>query len=228
MRFEKREYDQRVVERSFVNGEFRIDGEGGIEGYAAVFDEWSENLGWFKEKIRPGAFTNTLKDADVRALFNHDANYVLGRNTADTLDLAEDDHGLHFRAQPPETQWAQDLVASMKRGDINQGSFGFFTVRDEWQEKNSERELIEVELFDVSVVTYPAYPQTSISARSLVNQFIARVRSGDANPDLIRELIEKLETIVAGQGAGDEPIMDPELQARLANMRRRIEIEAIR
>ena len=220
-----------TIERSYVNGEFRIDDESGIiEGYAAVFDLWSENLGWFKEKIRPGAFTNTLKTADVRALFNHDPNYVLGRNQAGTLDLAEDDHGLHFRARPPEAQWVNDLRSSMKRKDINQGSFGFYTVSDEWHNKDSERELIEVELFDVSVVTYPAYPQTSISARSLVKQFIARVRSKDGvDPELIRELILKLEEVIGPEGgAGNEPLVDAELQVRLANLRRRVEIEAVR
>ena len=215
------------IERRYVPSEFRVDADGAIEGYAAVFDVWSEPLGWFKEKIRKGAFTETLKTADVRALFNHDPNFVIGRNKAETLELAEDGHGLHFRARPPDTQWANDLTASMKRGDINQGSFGFYAIRDEWDNKNDTRELIEVELFDVSVVTFPAYPQTNISARSLVNQFIIRVRSGDADPELIGELIEQLETVIAAEDGRDPEPVEDQWQVRLAHLKRRIDLMEI-
>ena len=144
-----------------------------IQGHAAVFNQWSEDLGGFREKIRPGAFKKTLKEADVRALFNHDSNYVLGRNRSGTLILSEDDTGLAIDIDPPDTTWANDLKVSMKRGDVNQMSFGFQTVKDEWNNedtKNIERELVEVKLFDVSVVTYPAYPQTNAQVRSKVEQ----------------------------------------------------------
>ena len=144
-----------------------------IVGHAAVFDKWSEDLGGFREKIRAGAFSKTIKEADVRALYNHDANYVLGRNKSGTLKLAEDSKGLAIVIDPPDTQWAKDLQVSMKRGDVSQMSFGFTTVKDEWNnedKKNIERELVEVRLFDVSVVTYPAYPQTNAQVRSKVEQ----------------------------------------------------------
>jgi hypothetical protein len=144
-----------------------------IQGHAAVFNQWSEDLGGFREKIRPGAFKKTLKEADVRALFNHDANYVLGRNKSGTLTLSEDDTGLAIDIDPPDTTWANDLKVSMQRGDVNQMSFGFQTVKDEWNNEdktNIERELVEVKLFDVSVVTYPAYPQTNAQVRSKVEQ----------------------------------------------------------
>lgn len=144
-----------------------------ITGHAAVFDQWSEDLGGFREKIRKGAFKKTLKEADVRALFNHDSNYVLGRNKSGTLRLNEDDTGLAIEIDPPDTSWAKDLQVSMKRGDVNQMSFGFQTVKDEWnnEDKNNlERELVEVKLFDVSVVTYPAYPQTNAQVRAMVQQ----------------------------------------------------------
>ena len=142
-----------------------------IVGHAAVFDQWSEDLGGFREMVKPGAFKKTLKEADVRALFNHDANYVLGRNKAGTLSLDEDDTGLAVDITPPDTQWARDLMTSMDRGDINQMSFGFRVVKDAWNEEDKKditRELLEVELFDVSPVTYPAYPQTSVSVRDHV------------------------------------------------------------
>src|SRR6266849_10066241 len=94
-----------------------------IGGHGAVFSTLSEDLGGFRERIQPGAFKRTLRQgADVRALLNHDPNFVLGRNKSKTLSLSEDDQGLAYNVTPPDTQWARDLVVSMKRGDINQSS----------------------------------------------------------------------------------------------------------
>lgn len=133
-----------------------------ITGYAAVFNSYSEDLGYFRELIRPGAFTGAIPRDDVRALWNHDPNYVLGRNRAGTLSLAEDERGLRVEIRPPETQWAKDLLVSIGRGDVNQMSFGFEVLADSWRTENGQeiRELIEVKLYDVSPVTYPAYPAT--------------------------------------------------------------------
>ncbi len=155
-----------------------------IRGYAALFDTWSEDLGWFREKVQPGAFANTIKEADIRALWNHDPNYVLGRNKSDTLQLSEDERGLAVDITPPDTQWARDLMTSMKREDINQMSFAFQTIRDEWNYDSDplERTLIECKLFDVAVVTYPAYTATSAGVRSLFNET-------DKNSDAIIGLI---------------------------------------
>ena len=148
-----------------------------ILGYAAVFNSPSETIeeyGFkFTEIIRKGAFAKTLREADVRALVNHDPNYVLGRNTSGTLTLSEDQHGLTVDVDPPDTQWARDLQESMKRGDVNQMSFAFQVVKERYTEEQIEgrtrvlRELLEVKLFDVSVVTYPAYPATSAVVRNL-------------------------------------------------------------
>lgn len=185
--------DEREVR--FISTELRVSDDGAIEGYAAVFDQWSEDLWGFREIVRQGAFKRTIKQADVRALFNHDSNYVLGRNKADTLTLAEDDHGLRFAATPPDTQWADDLRKSIMRGDIDQGSFQFATVKDRWTHNNDdkldERELLEVKLYDVSVVTFPAYPQTSITARSLAHQFIRKI-SDHADPAALEFMREQL------------------------------------
>jgi len=141
-----------------------------ITGYAAVFNKWSEDLGGFKEKISPGAFRETLKTADVRALFNHDPNYVLGRTSAKTLSLEENNTGLKVQITPPGTQWADDLLVSINRGDISQMSFGFRVIEDDWHDKPSgiQRVIQEVELFDVSPVTFPAYPQTSVALRDMM------------------------------------------------------------
>jgi HK97 family phage prohead protease len=147
-----------------------------IDGYAAVFGEWAEIQDWwfgYKERIQDGAFTKTLKEADVRALFNHNPDWVLGRNKAGTLTLREDNHGLASTILPPDTQWARDLVESMRRGDINQMSFGFEVVKDMWVFSKDptvmdERTILEVKLWDVSIVTYPAYAQTEASVRTSI------------------------------------------------------------
>lgn len=156
--------------------EVRADGENGAErihGHAAVFNTLSEDLGGFREKIAPGAFSKTIQEADVRALFNHDPNFVLGRNKAGTLDLSEDETGLKTVIDLPDTTFARDLKESVKRGDINQMSFGFRVVGEngELWEQDAEtnmqiRTLLEVELFDVSLVTYPAYPDTDAGVRN--------------------------------------------------------------
>ncbi len=140
-----------------------------ITGYAAVFNEWSDDLGGFREKIKPGAFKNVL-DNDVRALFNHNENFVLGRIESGTLKLNENTRGLGVDIEPPGTQWANDLLVSINRGDINQMSFAFTVEEDKWETKDEEnfRTVNKVaELFDVSVVSYPAYPQTSVKVREL-------------------------------------------------------------
>jgi len=146
-----------------------------IVGHAALFDVWSDDLGGFRERIRPGAFTKTLKEADVRATFNHDPNYVLGRTRAETLVLREERKGLHSEVFPPDTAWARDLMTSMARGDITQMSFKFGTIIDRWSEKPNrdgllERNLEEVRLYDVAVVTFPAYPATDAAVRSVVER----------------------------------------------------------
>ena len=148
-----------------------IKSDDGIKfaGYAAVFNKLSEDLGGFKEKIKPGAFRGAIKNSDTRALFNHDSNYVLGRKSSGTLELKEDKKGLYTIIDPPDTQWARDLAKSIERGDINQMSFGFLLEEDKWDEKKDGvvRTLIRVsELADISPVTFPAYPDTSVALRS--------------------------------------------------------------
>ena len=190
--------------------ELRVEGDETkkITGHAAVFDKWSEDLGGFREKIRPGAFRKTIKEADVRALFNHDPNFVLGRNTAGTLSLEEDKKGLAISIEPPDTQWARDLTTSIERGDINQMSFGFRTIKDQWttpkDSGDNQRELLEVELFDVSPVTFPAYPQTDVGVRSVdvdeLNRVLLKsdkeIPLSDDDKEIIRENIQVLESIV--------------------------------
>lgn len=139
-----------------------------LAGYAAVFNSEADIGGMFREKIAPGAFAKAVS-ADVRALFDHDSAVVLGRTKAGTLRLAEDDHGLAVEIDLPETQAARDLQASMQRGDIDGMSFGFRVTMQEWDDSLPVplRTIREVELFEVSVVTFPAYADTEVALRSL-------------------------------------------------------------
>lgn len=163
---------KKVEFREFPVTELRFDDAGAkkLSGYAAVFNQYAEGLP-FREKIVPGAFAKTLQNgADVRLLINH-ADLPLARTKSGTLALREDDKGLWFDADLDVTDPdVQRIVPKLRRKDLNQMSFGFYTVTDKWEHgkdvQPSTRTLLEVELFDVSLVTFPAYPQTSASVRS--------------------------------------------------------------
>lgn len=153
-------------------------GPGTITGHAAVFDQLSDDLGGWRERIAPGAFARAIQRDDVRALWNHSPMYVLGRTAARTLRLSEDDHGLAVEVDPPAgVSWVADLMHSIERGDVTQMSFGFRTILDEWDLNGPlpVRTLREVELFDVSPVTFPAYPQTDVAVR--MSEWIAELRA---------------------------------------------------
>jgi HK97 family phage prohead protease len=169
------------LERRMFNAEFRTlraDGKPTqLVGYASVFNVPAD-MGSFQEVIKPGAFTRTLKEgADVRALFNHNPDFILGRSTdggkTGTLSLSEDGVGLRYVIDMPDTQLGRDLLTSVERGDITQNSFGF-VVRQQQRssikgadgQTRMVREITDCDLFDVSPVTYAAYPQTSLEARS--------------------------------------------------------------
>ncbi|MBB3142200.1 HK97 family phage prohead protease [Halomonas organivorans] len=167
------------VEKRALAAEVRAEeGEEGqparIVGHGAVFNKRSEMImGMFKEEIAPGAFDDVLGD-DVRALFNHDANFVLGRTRAKTLELSVDAEGLRYEITPPDTQSVRDLVlAPLSRGDITGSSFAFRVAPDgdEWREEDDGLIVRTItrfsRLLDVSPVTYPAYPDAGAAARSL-------------------------------------------------------------
>lgn len=154
---------KRALERRFTPGEVSVRMMGAsstIEGHAAVFRSLSQDLGGFVEQVNQGAFTKTLQESDVRALFNHDPNMPLGRNKANTVELSQDASGLYYRITPPDTSYARDLMVSMERGDVNQSSFSFSTIEDGWSltpENFPLRSLVQVQLYDVGPVTFPAY-----------------------------------------------------------------------
>ena len=148
--------------------ELRADGESAmLVGHAAIFDTLSVPLWGFREKIDPGAFTKAITRDDVRALVEHDPARIIGRNTAKTLRLAEDKKGLMVEIDIPDTQVGRDLQVSVARGDLTQMSFSFSVVNEIWQKVDKEdiRTLQELELFDVSVVAFPAYEDTDVAQR---------------------------------------------------------------
>jgi len=142
-----------------------------ITGYAAKFNKWSLDLGGFREKIQKGAFDEAVEKSDVRALKNHDPNLLLGRTSSGTLRLNTNARGLGFEIDPPDTSTGRDTVTEIRRKDITGCSFSFTTAEDDWkylEDGRVERTIIKVdELFDVGPVTYPAYPDTTVAARSM-------------------------------------------------------------
>ena len=161
--------ERRIFDVCELRIEKREDEQRKIVGHAAVFDTVAGDGLWFREKIAKGAFSESIGQDDIRALWNHDSNVVLGRNTSGTLTLKEDKKGLWVEINPPDTQSARDLMVSIDRGDVSQMSFGFETLTDEWERKEDEpdlRTLRKVKLWDVSPVTFPFYTQTDVALRS--------------------------------------------------------------
>lgn len=197
--------------------EFRAVTEGDkkkIRGKAAVFEELSLDLGGFRERILPGAFGKTLKDTSTKkAYWNHNSDRVLGSTKSGTLILDERDDGLHFEIDPPE--WANEHVESIERGDVDQMSFGFRTIKDRWHKDENDqviRELVEVQLFEVSPVAMPAYPQTDAAVRSIQPQRLQQLIV-QAEHDLLdeegrtelRTMLDELRTRADPPHHSDEP-----------------------
>jgi HK97 family phage prohead protease len=172
-KIERRTFNVRDVEA-------RADGDGmRLSGYAAVFNDSSVPLP-FKESIAPGAFRKTLSETpDVRLLINHEG-LPLARTKNGTLKLEEDERGLRFDADLADTQEGRDIYELVKRGDVDQMSFAFRVIRQKWNDDRSRRVLTEVSLADgdVSVVTYPAYPTTTVEAREHLKEAISAIKEG--------------------------------------------------
>jgi HK97 family phage prohead protease len=181
------------------------DGTMRLSGYAAVFNEDSVPLP-FLERIAPGAFRKTLTETpDVRLLINHEG-LPLARTKNGTLRLTEDEAGLYMDADLPDTQAARDLYTLVERGDVDQMSFAFRVIRQKWNEDRSRRVLTELSLSDgdVSVVTYPAYPTTTVEAREQLKAAMQAVKEGR---DISPETMLVLENIFSDLSEGHEYIM---------------------
>lgn len=175
-----------------------------ITGYAALFNTpytIPGRMGFYKEKIEEGAFSESIANNDIRALWNHDNGYVFGRNKAGTLKLEEDEHGLHVEIDPPDTQWARDFMESLRRGDVSQMSFGFFVREEEYDESdpmNVVRTLKDIDLIEVSPVTFAANPDTNVAVREL-DMAIARSSKQDIDEhdeQIIRNAINHLQSLL--------------------------------
>jgi HK97 family phage prohead protease len=198
------------------------DGKLRLSGYAAKFDSPSVPLP-FREIIAPGAFRKTLTEIpDVRLLVNHEG-LPLARTKNGTLVLTEDNVGLRFDAELADTQESRDLHALIARGDVDQMSFAFRVIRQKWNENRTERVLTEVSLADgdVSVVTYPAYPATSVEAREHLKSAIQAVKEGR---EISGESLLVLKNIFEDLSEGHDYVMKSvEVMAQLLGMQ---EIEA--
>jgi len=181
-------HDNEIERRCFAESELRIDSEGDdaqpvIRGHAALFNKLSDELTGFddtgrlrrfREQILPGAFKRSLaKQVDVKALIGHETELqTIGRTTNGTLELEEDGKGLAVKIAPPDTQPGRDVTALVRRGDLNQMSFAFKIRKggESWEEDEAGkaiRTVSDLDLFDVSIVSFPAYPQTKVAVRSL-------------------------------------------------------------
>jgi len=188
-----------------------------ITGYAAVFNQLTELWPGFREKVAPGAFAETIQRDDIRALWNHNPDVILGRNKAETLRLWEDAKGLAYEIiADPDDPDAQKLIRKIKRGDISQSSFGFQILKktieiDETKDEMT-RTIEKVQLFDVSPVTFPAYPQTEG----------LHVRMTRNDKECIYFVGDQVIEAVPIQKVVVQPPSDEELSRRFADLKKRI------
>lgn len=238
--------------RFWENGELRVemraDSVPTIKGHAALFDNRTIIGSSFYEELEAGAFAKTIKEGDARCLWNHDMNFVLGRVKSGTLRLSEDELGLAIDCDPPQTALINDMVLNpIRRKDVDQMSFSFEAVRTEWIEQENDypiRRLLEVKLYDVSPVTFPAYPDTDVAVRNaltaagidyaVLTQAITRSKLGGITDDdraLVRTVIDKLNQLFpASAPTESHPESNDETsraQVRMVNLRRRLELAEI-
>jgi HK97 family phage prohead protease len=168
-----------VRERRYTQGAIEARSAGDaltISGHASVFDQPYELWG-FREQVKRGAFKKSLKEGDIAALWNHDPSIILGRKKSGTLRLEEDDVGLRYEVDMPDTQAARDLYTLIERGDVYQSSFAFEIQREEWVEPEEDsrelplRIIKQVRLWDVSPVTYPASTGTDVDVQRALRSF---------------------------------------------------------
>jgi len=225
--------------------EMRADKPPMIIGHAALFNNRTVIAGMFYEEIQPGAFAKTIKEGDARCLWNHDMNFVMGRVKSGTLRLSEDDKGLLIENDPPQTTLINDMVLEpIRRKDVDQMSFSFDAVRTEWTDQENDlpiRRLLEVKLYDVAPVTFPAYPDTDVAVRSaltaagidyaVLTQAILRSKNGSftqADRSLVSTVIDKLNSLVPTSAPTEShPEADEEknrAQARMTYLKRQLEL----
>ncbi len=217
--------ERRTLYVPFDRMETREEGEKRYITGIIPYDSLSENMGGYREVIRRGAFSKTIQEADIRCLWNHNTQYVCGRNKSGTLFIEERDAGLCFECILPDTTWAEDLYRSIARRDVTGISFGFGVVKERWtfdeSRKLDMRELLEIRLFEISVgVAFPAYPaaDASVSTRDISDgneidfSVVTKVLSlredkndytiNDADAGEIRNIIGVLQSLLPEESRG--------------------------
>lgn len=208
-----------MTERRYTTGPIEArDTDTGmtIAGYAATFDIPYELWG-FREQVARGAFKKALKEGSVAALWNHDPNVVLGRNKNGTLRLQEDEHGLRYEVDLPDTQAARDLYTLIARGDVDQSSFAFEIIKEQWDypkegdpEQMPLRTIREVRLWDVSPVTYPANPNTDVDVARAVRSLADAM---GLPPTDVASVPDLLALAQAREAATQEPEAEPDIHS---------------
>lgn len=185
-----------MIRRNFLV-ELEVRSEEGaspvIGGYAAKFDSLSLDLGGFKEKIERGAFTKTLADEsnDIVALWSHDWSQPIGRRSAQTLTLTEDESGLRVEIKPDNTRWSQDALESVRSGNVRGMSFGFMVNAEQWDYNAKIRTLTEVSLYEVSLVVMPAYPETEAAVRTILTELEDSYQKHEPKPTKVSEVAKR-------------------------------------
>lgn len=185
--------------------ELRTNDKGGkvLEGYAAVFNKLSQNLGGFVERVDPAAFNKSLADGvPVVARFNHEDNFLLGTTEAETLRLSVDGTGLRYEVDLPNTTAGRDVAELAERGDVRFSSFAFRTIDDDWDltpEGFPLRTLLATQLVDVAPVVNPAYRDTTAGLRSLAHKLDVKLEKVEdsARAGKLKDLM------MASRSAGD-------------------------
>jgi uncharacterized protein len=242
----KNKMEIRTLKSLRADGGQAADSEFTLRGLAASYNSLSKDLGGFREKILPGAFRSAVASrSDVRCLFNHSADHVLGRVAAGTLTLTESPEGLSFRCQlDPNNTEHRNLHSSVKRGDISECSFAFTLAADgsdedfnEGVDEEGKRCVVRsirniTNLFDVSVVTNPAYNSTSVQARSFASNLFrtSMTRSYESLHPIAGEfMLNKYRAIRIGaeirRDAAIYAASDAGLQERLEKLGREIELD---
>jgi HK97 family phage prohead protease len=216
--------------------EIREEGDGmTFVGYAAKFDQPSENLGGFVEYVERGAFSRSLKSRnDVMLLWNHDAGQPLASTRSGTMKLTEDEVGLRVEARLPMTTLGKDLSVLLREKIVGKMSFGFNVIKDSWNSEGTERRLKSVRLFETSLVVWPAYPQTEATVRGLDK--VAQRASVDADEladvmlkieegaDLTPDQAELMKSVVERLAPAPEETISEEPQSLLAIKQKQLDL----
>lgn len=176
--------------------EIRATPAGKVEGYAAVYDSWSEDLGGFVERLQTGSLDKAVKNStDIVARYNHNRDLMLGRTSSGTLEVWTDSKGMGFRVALPRTTFARDLLEQIERGDVRGASFEFSGAESHWEKHGNldRRTILSVErVHDVGPCPDPAYRDTSVAKRSL-----DAFRENAPRPDEVKARLRRMRQRVA-------------------------------